>query len=90
MNGGAAPVAARPGVRRQLDLVQAYVARVACGVKLARPMKIAIDCGNGVAGAVAPQLFRALGCEVTELFCEWTAPFPITIPIPPNPRTCAT
>ena len=49
MNGGAAPVAAHPGTRRQLDLVQAYVARVASGVKLARPMKIAIDCGNGVA-----------------------------------------
>ena len=58
MNGGAAPVAAHPGTRRQLDLVQAYVARVASGVKLARPMKIAIDCGNGVAGAVAPQLPR--------------------------------
>ena len=37
MNGGAAPVAAHPGTRRQLDLVQAYVARVASGVKLARP-----------------------------------------------------
>ena len=53
-------------------------------------MKIAIDCGNGVAGAVAPQLFRALGCEVTELFCEVDGTFPITIPILPNPRTCAT
>ena len=86
MNGGAAPVAARPGVRRQLDLVQAYVARVACGVKLARPMKIAIDCGNGVAGAVAPQLFRALGCEVTELFCEVDGTFPNHHPDPAEPK----
>ncbi|KAG1233409.1 hypothetical protein G6F68_019051 [Rhizopus microsporus] len=67
MNGPAQAPAERAGVRRQLDLVAAYIARVASGVKLARPMKIAIDCGNGVAGAVAPQLFRALGCEVTEL-----------------------
>ncbi len=57
MNGGAAPVAAHPGTRRQLDLVQAYVARVASGVKLARPMKIAMaspstgacHCGLGLA-----------------------------------------
>ena len=77
---------ARPGVRRQLDLVQAYVARVACGVKLARPMKIAIDCGNGVAGAVAPQLFRALGCEVTELFCEVDGTFPNHHPDPAEPK----
>ena len=86
MNGGAAPVAAHPGTRRQLDLVQAYVARVASGVKLARPMKIAIDCGNGVAGAVAPQLFRALGCEVTELFCEVDGTFPNHHPDPAEPK----
>ena len=73
-------------MRRQLDLVQAYVARVACGVKLARPMKIAIDCGNGVAGAVAPQLFRALGCEVTELFCEVDGTFPNHHPDPAEPK----
>ena len=47
-------------------------------------MKIAIDCGNGVAGAVAPQLFRALGCEVTELFCEVDGTFPNHHP---DPRT---
>ena len=81
-----APVAAHPGTRRQLDLVQAYVARVASGVKLARPMKIAIDCGNGVAGAVAPQLFRALGCEVTELFCEVDGTFPNHHPDPAEPK----
>ena len=86
MNGGGAPVAAHPGTRRQLDLVQAYVARVASGVKLARPMKIAIDCGNGVAGAVAPQLFRALGCEVTELFCEVDGTFPNHHPDPAEPK----
>ena len=66
--------------------MQAYVARVASGVKLARPMKIAIDCGNGVAGAVAPQLFRALGCEVTELFCEVDGTFPNHHPDPAEPK----
>jgi len=49
-------------------------------------MKIAIDCGNGVAGAVAPQLFRALGCEVTELFCEVDGTFPNHHPDPADPH----
>ncbi|GFN26446.1 phosphoglucomutase [Achromobacter denitrificans] len=83
----AAPAAApRAGTRRQLDLVAAYVARVASGIKLARPMKIAIDCGNGVAGAVAPALFRALGCDVTELFCDVDGTFPNHHPDPAEPK----
>jgi phosphomannomutase / phosphoglucomutase len=51
-------------------------------VKLARPMTIAIDSGNGVAGAVAPQLYRALGCKVIELFCEVDGTFPNHHPDP--------
>jgi phosphomannomutase/phosphoglucomutase len=86
MNGPASAAAAPAGTRRPLDLVAAYVARVASGVKLARPMKIAIDCGNGVAGAVAPALFRALGCEVTELFCEVDGNFPNHHPDPAEPK----
>ena len=86
MNGGTDAPAPRPGVRRELDLVAAYITRIASGVKLARPMKIAIDCGNGVAGAIAPQLFRALGCEVTELFCEVDGTFPNHHPDPAEPK----
>ena len=55
-------------------------------VRLARPMKIVIDCGNGVAGAVAPQLFARLGCEVTELFCEVDGNFPNHHPDPSKPE----
>ncbi|QKQ45395.1 MULTISPECIES: phosphomannomutase/phosphoglucomutase [Achromobacter] len=86
MNAAAPAAAARAGTRRQLDLVAAYVARVASGIKLARPMKIAIDCGNGVAGAVAPALFRALGCDVTELFCDVDGTFPNHHPDPAEPK----
>ncbi|KXJ65769.1 phosphoglucomutase [Achromobacter xylosoxidans] len=86
MNGQAPAPAPEPGTRRQLDLAQTYIARVASGVKLARPMKIAIDCGNGVAGAVAPQLFRALGCEVDELFCDVDGNFPNHHPDPAEPK----
>ena len=51
-------------------------------MKLARPMKIAVDCGNGVGGAFAATLFRALGCEVEELFCEVDGHFPNHHPDP--------
>ncbi|AIT25155.1 phosphomannomutase/phosphoglucomutase [Bordetella holmesii] len=66
----------RAGTRRTANIVPEYIKRVVSDITLARPMKIAIDCGNGVAGAVAPQLFRALGCDVTELFCEVDGNFP--------------
>jgi phosphomannomutase/phosphoglucomutase len=60
----------------------AYLDRVAGDVKLKRPMKIAVDCGNGAAGIIAPALFRRLGCEVEELFCEVDGNFPNHHPDP--------
>lgn len=78
--------AAAPGALRQADVAQAYLNRIVGDVKLARPMKIAIDCGNGVAGAMAPQLYRALGCEVQELFCEVDGNFPNHHPDPAHPE----
>ncbi len=68
------------------EVVGPYIDRVAGDVKLARPMKIVIDCGNGVAGAVAPALFRRLGCEVVELFCEVDGNFPNHHPDPSKPE----
>ncbi len=75
-----------PGTRQTLSLIDTYVQRVTSDVKLARPLKIAIDCGNGVGGAVAPQLFKAMGCEVTELFCEVDGRFPNHHPDPADPH----
>jgi len=83
---GGAPAAAPRGTRRALDLVDEYIDRIVGDVKLARPLKVAIDCGNGVAGAVAPRLFRALGCEVTELYCEVDGTFPNHHPDPADPH----
>ncbi|AKJ69008.1 phosphoglucomutase [Pandoraea thiooxydans] len=68
------------------EIADAYVERIAGDVKLARPLKIAVDCGNGVAGAFAPRLFRTLGCEVTELFCEVDGHFPNHHPDPAHPE----
>ena len=67
------------------DVRDAYLERIAGDVKLARPMKVIVDCGNGVAGSVAPELLRKLGCEVQELFCEVDGHFPNHHPDPGQP-----
>ena len=68
------------------DIGADYLARIVGDVKLARPIKIAVDCGNGVAGAFAGDLFRAMGCEVIELFCEVDGTFPNHHPDPAHPE----
>jgi phosphomannomutase/phosphoglucomutase len=73
-------------VVRHASVHQAYLDRIVGDVKLSRPMKIVIDCGNGVAGGVAPELFRRMGCEVTELFCEVDGNFPNHHPDPSKPE----
>jgi len=77
------------GERRRADILDAYVERIAGDVKLARPMRIAVDCGNGVAGMIAPRLFRRLGCEVEELFCDVDGSFPNHHPDPSRPENLA-
>lgn len=74
------------GSYRTHDIRKEYIQRIVGDAKLARPMKIAVDCGNGVAGAFAGELYRALGCEVTELFCEVDGTFPNHHPDPAHPE----
>src|SRR5450759_156785 len=69
-----------------IDISGAYLDRVVTGIRLARPMKIAIDCGNGSPGAYAPALFKRLGCEVQELFCDVDGAFPNHHPDPSQPE----
>ncbi|MDH3514842.1 MAG: phosphomannomutase/phosphoglucomutase, partial [Gammaproteobacteria bacterium] len=68
------------------DVRAAYLERIAGDVKLARPMRVAVDCGNGVAGELAPQLIKRLGCQVTELFCRIDGTFPNHHPDPSKPE----
>jgi len=68
------------------DVWGPYLDRIASDVKLARPMRIAVDCGNGSPGAFAPKLYRRLGCEVIELFCEVDGTFPNHHPDPSKPE----
>jgi len=83
---GEAPAPVARGGLRSESLTARYLDRIAGDIRLARPMRIAIDCGNGVAGAVAPELFRRIGCEVTELFCEVDGTFPNHHPDPAHPE----
>ncbi len=85
MEAGTAQLAPGGSVRK-VDVTEAYVKRIAGDIKLARPMKIVVDCGNGIAGATAPAIFRAIGCEVTELFSEVDGDFPNHHPDPSKPE----
>ena len=71
---------------RLINVQAAYQARIVGDIKISRPMKIVVDCGNGVAGASAPAIFRALGCEVIELFSEVDGNFPNHHPDPSKPE----
>jgi phosphomannomutase/phosphoglucomutase len=77
---------AQPGGYTTHDIRDAYIQRIAGDVKIARPIKIAVDAGNGVAGAFAGDLFRAMGCEVIEMFCEVDGRFPNHHPDPAHPE----
>jgi len=74
------------GSVRSFDVLPAYSARIVGDIKLSRPMKIVVDSGNGIAGASAPGILRALGCEVTELFSEVDGNFPNHHPDPSKPE----
>ncbi len=74
------------GTVRHVDVLAAYSERIVSDIKLARPMKIVVDSGNGIAGASAPAILRAIGCEVIELFSEVDGNFPNHHPDPSKPE----
>jgi len=63
-----------------------YLKRVTDDVKMSRKFRVVIDCGNGVAGVIAPDLYRAMGCDVIELFCDVDGKFPNHHPDPSQPK----
>ncbi|MCC5812707.1 MAG: phosphomannomutase/phosphoglucomutase [Ectothiorhodospiraceae bacterium] len=74
------------GSMRRQDVLPDYIDRIAGDVTLHRPLKVVVDAGNGVAGEVGPQVLRAIGCEVEELFCEVDGHFPNHHPDPSDPE----
>lgn len=67
-------------------VIEDYIRYVAAQISLNRPLKIVVDCGNGVPGIIAPALYRALGCTVVELFCDLDGHFPNHHPDPLVPE----
>ncbi len=74
------------GQGRDVNVLEAYRQRIVGDIQLARPMKIVVDCGNGVAGASAPGILRAIGCQVSELYSEVDGNFPNHHPDPSKPE----
>ncbi len=73
----------------RLDILAEYSHRIVSDCRLARPMKIVVDSGNGICGASAPGILRALGCDVTELYSEVDGDFPNHHPDPSKPENLA-
>jgi len=78
--------AARAGRVRHANPIPAYCEMIAGRVALDRPLKVVVDAGNGTAGPIVPELFRALGCEVIPLYCESDPTFPNHHPDPVRPE----
>jgi phosphomannomutase/phosphoglucomutase len=70
------------GRRTGRDPREEYFGAITSRVRLARPLSVVVDAGNGIAGVFAPELLRRLGCAVTELYCESDGTFPNHLPDP--------
>jgi phosphomannomutase len=77
------------GRTARMDIVAEYTHRIATDAKLARPMKIVVDSGNGIPGASSPAVLRALGCTVDEMYSEVDGDFPNHHPDPSKPENLA-
>jgi phosphomannomutase/phosphoglucomutase len=74
------------GTVEQVDVLERYFKQIRDDIAMAKPMRVVVDCGNGVAGVIAPQLIEALGCSVIPLYCEVDGNFPNHHPDPGKPE----
>ena len=74
------------GGLRHVDVIPDYVDRITSDVQAERRLKVVIDAGNGIAGAVAPQVLEGIGCDVIPLYCEVDGTFPNHHPDPSDPH----
>ncbi|MBD9515215.1 phosphomannomutase/phosphoglucomutase [Pseudomonas sp. PDM22] len=74
------------GSVQQVDILPRYFQQIRDDIALAKPLKVVVDCGNGVAGVIAPQLIEALGCTVIPLYCDVDGTFPNHHPDPGKPE----
>ncbi|CAM5492972.1 phosphomannomutase/phosphoglucomutase [Rhodanobacter lindaniclasticus] len=73
------------GSLRQVDVAPDYIEKIVSDVLAERPLKVVVDCGNGIPGAIAPQVLEGVGCEVIPLYCEVDGNFPNHHPDPSDP-----
>ena len=74
------------GQQNDLDIKAQYLNRILDDVKLAKPLKVVVDCGNGIPGELAPKLIEQLGCEIIPLYCDVDGTFPNHHPDPGKPK----
>ena len=74
------------GSVQQVDVLPRYFKTIRDDIALAKPLRVVVDCGNGAAGVIAPQLIEALGCSVIPLFCDVDGTFPNHHPDPGKPE----
>jgi phosphomannomutase/phosphoglucomutase len=76
----------KPGLEKSLDIVPEYMKYVVDNIHLKKPLRVVVDAGNGTGGVVAVPIFRLLGCDVIELYCEMDGHFPNHHPDPSLPE----
>ncbi|SFI07345.1 phosphomannomutase [Pseudomonas guineae] len=74
------------GTIEQVDVLDRYLKQIRDDIAMAKPMRVVVDCGNGVAGVIAPRLLESLGCTVIPLYCEVDGNFPNHHPDPGKPE----
>jgi len=74
------------GSLRQVDVLPDYLERIVSDVQAEHRLKVVVDCGNGIPGAVAPQVLSGIGCDVVPLYCEVDGTFPNHHPDPSDPH----
>lgn len=74
------------GQLQELDIRESYLNRILEDVKLAKPLKVVVDCGNGIPSELAPKLIEQLGCEIIPMYCEVDGTFPNHHPDPGKPK----
>ena len=82
-------LAAQPGTIVALDILPEYTARILGDCRISRPLKIVVDSGNGIPGASAPGILKAMGCEVIDLYSRVDGDFPNHHPDPSKPENLA-
>lgn len=75
------------GIHKKDDVYPAYKKEILSKIKIKKPLKVVVDCANGTAGAFSPQIFRELGCEVFENYCDLDPTFPNHFPNPSTPES---